>query len=499
VGVASRGLLLAATPAELAGAVVTAEAARAGRVEPLRPAAAPLDVLCQQLIGMACDGEWSADDAFALIRRAGPMAALSRADFDACLALLAGESAAPVGAFEPEPGAPLRWTSPRIWKRGGRFGIRSPRVIRWFWTNVGTIHSEESVRVVADGRDIGTLEAAYAERLQAGDRFVLDGRALEFRRLERSIVHARSSAGVLSLPRWTSDRQSLSAELALELARFRAEAARRLNDGASALRGWLCETHRLDPEAAGVLVDLIEAQQQCSEIPSPATLLVEQSPTCGHLGGLGDGDGDGDALTYTFHAPLGRAACEALGRATAARLGRRFGRDLALSVADLGWSIRLPEGAALDAGAVARLIERAGLADDVLEGLDRGDLLARRFRHVAATALMVLRRPETGRRRVGGLLWVSSRLYPLVQAACPGHPLLRETRREVLDELLDVPSALAWLATGPAVRLRVLAAPSPFAVAWIDPAGAELLRYDPPGEALKRLHARLMAANRGPS
>jgi ATP-dependent Lhr-like helicase len=496
-GVASRGLLLAATPAELAGAVVTAAAARAGRVEPLHPVAAPLDVLCQQLIGMACGGEWPADEAFALVRRAGPMAGLSRADFDACLALLAGELAAPVGAFEPEPGAPLRWTSPRIWKRGGRFGIRSRRVLRWFWTNVGTIHSEESVRVVADGRDIGTLEAAYAERLQAGDRFVLDGRALEFRRLERSIVHARPSAGALNLPRWTSDRQSLSAELARELVRFREEAAQRLADGASALQGWLCETHRLDPEAAGLLVELFEAQQQWSEVPPPATLLVEQSPTCRNFGASGDGDEDG--LTYTFHAPLGRAACEALGRATAARLGRRFGRDIALQVADLGWSIRLPETAALDTAAIQCLMKPEGLADDVIEGLDRGDLLARRFRHVAATALMVLRRPETGRRRVGGLLWVSSRLYPLVQAACPGHPLLRETRREVLDELLDLPSALAWLATRPAVRLRVLDAPSPFAAAWIDPAAAELLRYDPPGAALKRLHARLMATNRGPS
>ena len=79
----------------------------------------------------------------------------------------------------------------------------------------------------------------------------------------------------------------------------------------------------------------------------------------------------------------------------------------------------------------------------MLEGLDRGDLPARRFRHVAATALMVLRNPEQGRRvRVGGLIWVSTRLYPLVKAACPDHPLLRETRREVLEDLLDVPAAV---------------------------------------------------------
>ncbi|HWE38122.1 MAG TPA: DEAD/DEAH box helicase, partial [Isosphaeraceae bacterium] len=100
-GATTRGLLLAASPAELMGAAVTARAAIDGRIEPLRMVENPLDVLCQQLIGMACAGEWSADEAFALIRRAGPMATLSRHDFDACLDFLAGELAAPSGAYEP--------------------------------------------------------------------------------------------------------------------------------------------------------------------------------------------------------------------------------------------------------------------------------------------------------------------------------------------------------------------------------------------------------------
>src|SRR5262249_23683734 len=109
----------------------------------------------------------------------------------------------------------------------------------------------------------------------------------------------------------------------------------------------------------------------------------------------------------------------------------------------------------------------------------------------AATALMVLRRPEGGRRRVGGLLWVSSRLYPLVKAACPDHPLLRETRREVLDDLLDLPGAVAWLHRRPTVRFLSRGAPAPFAPAWIVPGAAESLRFEPPDEPLRRLHARL--------
>ena len=210
----TRGLILAATPAELVGAVVTADAARAGRVEPLKAIASPLDVLCQQLVGMACEGEWSTDAAFALVRKAESMAGLSRSDFDDCVDFLAGDLAAPAGAYEPEPNAAPKWTSPRLWRRAGLFGIRSGRVSRWFRMNVGTITSEESVRVLADGVDLGTLEGAYAERLTPGDRFVLDGRSLEFRRLEGLTVIAETSGGDPNLPRWSSDRQALSAQLA---------------------------------------------------------------------------------------------------------------------------------------------------------------------------------------------------------------------------------------------------------------------------------------------
>ncbi len=194
-GAQSRGLLVAATPAELAGAAVTAQAARAGRVEPLGMVRAPLDVLCQQLIGMACNGDQCANEAFDLIRNALPMAELRRADFDDCIDFLAGKLDTPAGAVEAADGAGTRWTSPRLWSREGQFGLRSQRVAQWFRNNVGTILSEETVRVVERGVAIGTLEAAYAERLVPGDRFVLDGRALEFYRLERSILFARSTAG----------------------------------------------------------------------------------------------------------------------------------------------------------------------------------------------------------------------------------------------------------------------------------------------------------------
>jgi ATP-dependent Lhr-like helicase len=244
-------------------------------------------------------------------------------------------------------------------------------------------------------------------------------------------------------------------------------------------------TFAIDHHAAAVLLELFEAQTQWSEIPDSAGLLVEESPAF-----------DGDGLIYTFHVPLHRAACEALGRATAARLGRRLGRDLELSVADLGWSIRMSGDAEvepLDRAMIESLLDRERFAEDVLEGLDRGELPARRFQQIAATGLMVLRNSEPGRRvRVGGMNWVSTRLYPLVKAACPHHPLLKETQREVLEDLLDVPAALRWLDLVPPIRLRSLPGQSPFAAAWIDPGQTDSLQFESPAQALKRLHARLV-------
>ena len=479
-GVASRGVILAATPEEIAGGAVTAAAARAGRVEPIRPVEGPLDVLCQQLIGMAAADEWDVDEAFALVRKSAPMADLSRQDFDDCLCFLAGDLAAPAGAWEPEPGAEPRWTSPRLWRARGRFGVRNARVSRWLRGNIGTITAEESARVVVDGVSLGTLEGAYAERLQAGDRFLLDGRSLEFRRLEGLTVHARpSSGGEAELPRWTSDKQSISPELALDLARLRDDAATVLAAGGPEALGEHFAAHEgLTPAAAEVLAGWFAAQEQLSEIPRLGGVLVEAWPTA-------------EGVTYAFHAPLPRNACEAVGRAVAARLGRALRRDIGLEVADLGWSIRISEGDAPTIEDIPALLSPDGFEADVLDGLDRGELLARRFRHVAGTALMVLRNPEGGRMKVGGLLWVSRRLYPLVLAACPGHPLLRETRREVLDGLLDARSARAWLESRPLARLRSLEGPSPFAASWAAGDGAEPLRFEAPGEALRRLHRRV--------
>jgi ATP-dependent Lhr-like helicase len=478
-GATRRGLVLAATPAELVAAAVIARKAQQCQIEPVGTLACPLDVLCQQLVGMACAGEWSDEVALALLRRTAPFESLPKRDFDDCLAFLSGTIASPPAAGSAEVPAAVAWTSPRLWRAGGRFGVRSRRVVRWLWSNIGTIVSQETTRVFAGPSPLGTIESDYAGRLERGDRFVLDGRAFVLESRAPASIHVRSAPGEAALPRWHSERQSLSRELATRIAHFREEAGRiALERGPAALRRWFCAAHCLHDRDADVLGELFEGQAATSEIPPAGGVLIEESPA--H-----------DGFLYAFHAPLSRAACEALAQAVGARLGRLRRRKMNLSVSDLGWTIDVPDDARLDPLDVARAFGPTALEQDVISGLDHGDLLANRFRHVAATALMVLKNPEGGARRVGGMDWVSRRLYPLVRATCPDHPLLRETRREVLEDVLDIRSARRFLEARPAIRFRRIDGISPFTSAWLGGTAEETLRFEPPVEALRRLHARL--------
>ena len=152
-------------------------------------------------------------------------------------------------------------------------------------------------------------------------------------------------------------------------------------------------TFDLDLGAAAVLTELFEAQAQWSEVPDASGLLVEESPAP-----------DGDGWIYTFHAPLHRAACEALGGQ------RRPGWDGDSAAtwrcpsptwAGRSGSTATPRPTGSSSPTIGPLLDPEGFAADVLEGLDRGELPARRFQQVAATGLMVLAQQRAGPARAG--------------------------------------------------------------------------------------------------
>jgi ATP-dependent Lhr-like helicase len=491
-----RGLVLTAGPAELLEAAVTAAASRSAQVEPLRVPTHPLDVLCQQLVAMAAMQSWRAEEAFHLVRRAYPYRDLPRDDFDGCLDYLAGLC---------RDGQP--WLPARIDRRGEHFVLGDARTARLLRRNLGTILTEEprpvllregaqrgtggAEREVADSersplrtprsRPVGHVDEAFADRLLPGDRFLLDGRCLEFRRLDGPALLVDEVTGRPVTPRWVGEGWPLSAELARRLYVLRGQAAEALRDGPEALTDLLRGDYSLAGRAVAMLADYFQSQERVSEIPTAVGCLVEEV--------LMEAGAD-----YYVHTPLNRAGNDALARVAVLRLARDRGRAAASVMADLGFALVLRNGGPLAAGELQALLAPDGFEADLAAALADSALLRERFRRVAQTGLMLLRNPLGRRRRVGGPDWAERRLFDRVRAADPECVLLRQALREVRAECCDESAARTFVEELPrrTLRCRRLARVSPFAEHWTQPSPGPAESVECPAEALQRLHEALL-------
>jgi ATP-dependent Lhr-like helicase len=471
-----RGLILTATPAELLEATVTAASSRSAQYDPLRLACAPLDVLCQHLLGMAAQRSWHPDEAFNLVRRAAPYRDLDRADFDACLDYLSGRHR---GGQSWLP-ARLRWD-------GSRFTLADDFPVRLLRRNLGSIVTEEARPVRSlDDAPVGQVDEPFADRLLPGDRFVLNGRCYEFKREKKRTLQVEEVAGHPRVPQWTGESWPLAPDLARRLYLLRTLAADALRDGAAALEKLLRRDYGCADATVTVLMNYFMQQECLSEIPGPATLLIE----C-----LASDYG----TEYAVHTPLNRAGNDALARVAALRLARDHRRSVTSTVADLGFLLTARGAADLNADVFRSVFSASEFDDDLASALRHSRSLRDRFGRVALTGLMLLRNPAGGRRRVGGRDWAARRLFDQVRAADPSFPLLRQAEREVREQCCDAAAAKLFIEAMSrlTVRLRWLSSLSPFAANWTQETAGAAASTDSPMQALEQLHALLTGAGQG--
>jgi ATP-dependent Lhr-like helicase len=472
-----RGLVLTSSASELLEAAVTGASSRTAQLEPLQVCCQPLDVLCQQLLGMAALRAWTPEEAYALARQAYPFRELSWDDFQGCLDYLLGRT---------RRGEP--WLPARIAWFDGRFVAADDRTVRLLRRNLGTILAPEQRAVrLESGHAVGQVEDAFAERLQPGDRFLLDGRCLELRRTENRALLVEEIVGRPLTPRWTGEGWPLSQDLAQRLFLLRQLAAEALRDGPEALRRMLRDEFGLDGEANALVAQHLQLQETVSEIPDTQTLLIE----CVWMG---------QGTECYLHTPLHRTANHALAHAAIVRIRRERGLRIASLAADLGVMLWIPEGPELTPDFFRRLLAPADFDADLTSALQSGEMLRERFRRVATTGLMLLRNPLGRRRRVGGPDWAERQLFEQVQETDPECVLLRQSWREVRSESVDVEAAWAYLLTLPNldVRCRWLGQPSPFAASWTQMSAGTIEIPAHADEVLLRLHESLTATTYEP-
>ncbi|MFC1728543.1 ATP-dependent helicase [Nanoarchaeota archaeon] len=435
-----------------------------------------LDVLAQQIAGIAVEDSIHIDDLFKLITDAYPYKDLDRVDFNEVISFLSGE----FSALED------RHVYSRIWynKETGFIGRkgRLARVI--YMTNIGTIPDQQGIIVKQGDVPIGTIDESFLERLKRGDRFVLGGNVYQFQSTAGMVARVTASTGKPTVPSWFSDMLPLSFDLAQEISRFRRLIEERFNQGQSRedVISFINEFLYLDENATNSIYEYFRDQYDYAKIPGDKKILIEHY--------LEEGK------RYTvFHTMLGRRVNDCLSRAVAFVISKMQKRDVELGVTDNGFYVASEK----PVQAVRAFdILRSDKLEDVLEGaLERTVVLSRRFRHCAGRSLMILRNYKGRKKRAGKQQVSSMILLKAVKRISNNFCILREARREVLEDLMDIENAKRILLDIEEGRIKFdelhTDVPSPFAFNLVLQGHVDALKMEDKIEFLKRMQQMVKA------
>jgi ATP-dependent Lhr-like helicase len=413
LGEVSKGRIFPKFRADLLESAVVARRMRTGEIEETVIPRNPLDVLAQQLVAMAALDEWDVDEVEKLVTSAEPFRELSREQLENVLDMLDGR-------YPSERFAELR---PRVvWDRTkgtmrGRPGARQLAI-----ANAGTIPDRGLYGVhLPDGRRVGELDEEMVYEARPGQTFLLGATTWRIQEITRDRVIVTPAPGVPgAVPFWRGDGIGRPAELGKAIGAFSREAV-------NADPETLAKENDLDQLAARNLVSYLQEQQAATRVvPSDETIVVER---------FRDEIGDWRLCVLS---PYGGRVHSAWGLALSAKIRDELDLEADAIWSDDGIVVHLPDA---DEPPPADLVmlEPDELEDLIVRELSGSALFGARFRENAARSLL-LPRAWPGRRTP---LWqqrLKSQNLLEVARDFPRFPVILETYREVMKDVLDLPS-----------------------------------------------------------
>ncbi len=437
-----------------------------------------LDVLSQHIYGIAINEVINIYELFALLRKSYCYHELQWNDFFEVIKFLSGKY---VSLEE-------RHVYARIWydEETGNIGKRGKMARIIYMTNIGTIPEETYVVVKAGEHPVGQIDEGFLERLRPGDVFVLGGNVYMFKFARGMTAQVSTSVNrPPTVPRWFSEMLPLSFDLAMQISRFRRLMEEKLQQKLpqEEVTGWIASYLYVDEKAANSIYHYFDEQFHFSAVPSDRKIVVERFTDKGR--------------TYTiFNTLFGRRVNDCLSRALAFAIGRSQHRDVEIGITDNGFYLAAEKP--FQALRAFTLLRAENFRQTVEEALERSEILSRRFRHCAARSLMILR-DYMGKKKKAGRMQVGSKiLFHAVKRISNDFPILKEARREVLEDLMDFEHSLQviqGIQQGTITIKEVQAAiPSPFAFGLIMAGYSDVLKIEDKQEFLRRMHQQVLAA-----
>jgi ATP-dependent helicase Lhr and Lhr-like helicase len=418
VGDTSKGRIFPKFRADLLECAVVTKLMREGRIEPTVVPRNALDVLAQQIVAIVASTEGvggdsiSVDDLQALVTRTHPYAELSRDLLENVLDMLDGR-------YPSQEFGELR---PRIvWDRvagtiRARKGARALAVV-----NGGTIPDRGLFSVVLpDGRRVGELDEEMVYEARAGQTFLLGASTWRIEEIGRDRVVVTPAPGVPgAVPFWKGDSVGRPKELGRAIGEFSRWAVDQTQEV-------LERDYDLDPLAARNLLDYLREQQAATRVvPSDRSIVVER---------FRDEIGDWRLCVLS---PYGGRVHAAWGLALSRRIREQYGLESDAIWSDDGIIVHLPD-ADEPPGAELVMVEPDEVEDAVVAELASSALFGARFRENAGRALLIPR-AYPGKRTP---LWqqrLKSQSLLEVAKRYAQFPIILETYRECLRDVLDVP------------------------------------------------------------
>lgn len=437
-----------------------------------------LDVLAQQIYGIAIQDRIHINDLLKLIKGSYCYNNLDKKDFNEIIEYLAGKYI----SLED------RHIYAKIWHDGetGMIGKRGKLARVLYMTNIGTIPDETSVIVKIGDQVVGTIEEAFLEKLRPGDAFVLGGQVYQFKFARGMVAQVSASANSPpNVPAWFSEMLPLSFDLALEIGRFRKLLNEMFCSGKSKeeIIDFINDYVYVDKNAALSVYNYFNEQFHYAEISSNSRIIVEHYTN------------DQGVKHAIFHTLYGRRVNDCLSRAVAFAISRTQHRDVEIGINDNGFYIASAK--TVNVMHAFKLIKSKDFRKVLNMAIDRTEILKRRFRHCAMRALMILRTYKGRTKRVGRQQVSSMILISAVKRISPDFSILKEARREVLEDLMDIDNAKKVIEGIEKGNIKIdeitTTIPSPFAFNLVAQGITDILKIEDRVEFLRRMHKNVLA------
>ena len=472
----SKGRIIVTDRDDLVECSVLLKNTKEGKIDRISIPRNCLDVLAQHIYGMSIENPWDIDYAYDVIRKSYCYKDLSRDDYEDVLSYMAGEY----------PELEERYVYAKIWidYKENTFGKRGKLARMLYSTNIGTIPDSSGVLVKYDGETVGKIEAAFMERLKKGDTFVLGGRTYRFNYAKGMTINVTPASGPPTIPSWFSQQLPLSFDLAMEIQRFRSymESKFEYRRSKEEIMEFIYDYLYVDDFAANSIYEYFVEQYKYAKIPSNRCLLIEYYR------------GFGDRRFVIFHSLFGRKVNDALSRAVAYVVAQRYNTNITISISDNGFY--LSSDSTIGGLESFKELTPENFEMILTNSLNKTETLASRFRHCAGRSLMTLRRykgesKSAGRQQVRGKI-----LLKFVQEMDENFPILKESRREALEDYMDVKNALKVIEMVNSGEMEIktinTVIPSPFAFNLVSQGYLDVLNQNDKEEFTKRMHQAIL-------